>query len=129
VKTIIRFRGGVSCRWDDAPPVLTVVGRSDDRPDEIASVTFVGAAHTGLPEALENAIVEQVGAASYLIRSDGRDWQVGARSVHLHREIADAFYSVIAPRPVPWVKRVFWRAVLGLVSFPIGKRLLLALRR
>lgn len=88
-----------------------------------------GATPAGLPEVLEDVVVDRIGAGSYRIRSGGSEWPVAARSDHLHRDITAAFYEVIAPRPVPWGKQIFWRAVLGLVSHPFGKRLLLALRR
>ena len=52
-----------------------------------------------------------------------------ARAVHLHREVATTFYRAVAPRLVPLSKRLFWRVVLAMAASPLGKRLLLALRR
>ncbi len=129
VKRIVRFRGGVSCRRDEGPLGLALIGRTTDRPDEMATLTFAGTAPSGLPEALEDASVEQVETGRYRISSGRREWIVGARSAYLHREVSTPFYRAIVPRPVPWNKRLFWRAVLALVSNPVGKRLLMALRR
>jgi hypothetical protein len=53
---------------------------------------------------------------------------IDARAVHVHREIATAFYGAIPPRRVPWTKRLFWGLVLGLAGSSWGKRVLLALR-
>src|SRR5882762_11422003 len=127
-RRIVRFRGGVSCRRDDEPLGLTLIGRTTDRPDEVASLAFAAAAPPGLPEALEDATVEQVEAGRYRIWSGQREGIFAARSAHLHRQVASPFYRAISPRLVPWSKRVFWRVVLAMVSNPVGKRLLLVLR-
>jgi hypothetical protein len=128
-RRIVRFRGGVSCRRDDSPLGLTLIGRTTDRPDELATLAFTGAAPANLPEALEDATVEQVEAGRYRIWSGRREWIFPARSAHLHREVSTTFYRAIAPRLVPWNKRLFWRVVLAMAASPVGRRLLLALRR
>ena len=128
-KRLVRFRGGVSCRREAGPLGLTLVGRTTDRPEEIATLAFTGSAPSNLPEALEDATVEQVGAGRYRIWSGRREWIVSARSAHLHREVATTFYRAIAPRVVPWSKRLLWRLVLGLAANPAGKRVLLAILR
>jgi hypothetical protein len=128
-RRIVRFRGGVSCRREDGPIGLTLIGRTVDRSDEIATLAFVGPAPQGLPEALEDATVEQLDPAQYRIWSGQREWIFAARSVHLHREVSAVFYRAIAPRLVPWGKRLFWRIVLSLVANRFGKSLLLRLRR
>jgi hypothetical protein len=128
-RRVVRFRGGVSCRRDDGPLGLTLIGRTTDRPDEIATLAFATAAPPGLPEALEDATVEQVEAGRYRIRSDVREWIFSARSAHLHQEVASTFYRAISPRLVPWKKRLFWRIVLAVAASRVGKTLLLTLRR
>jgi hypothetical protein len=128
-RRIVRFRGGVSCRRDEGPLGLTLIGRTTDRPDEIASLAFSGAAPPKLPEALEDATVEQVEAGRYRIWSGKREWVFPARAAHLHREVATAFYRAISPRVAPASKRLFWRFVLALAASRIGRRLLLTLRR
>jgi len=127
-RRIVRFRGGVSCRRDDGPLGLTLIGRAMDRPDETAMLTFSGSAPSGLPEALEDATVERLDAGRYRIWSGRREWIFPARSAHLHREVSTTFYRAITPRLVPWSKRFFWRVVLAMVSNPVGRRLLLILR-
>jgi hypothetical protein len=129
IRRIVGFRGGVSCRRDDGPLGLTLIGRAIDRPEEVATLAFTGAAPPGLPEALEDAMVEQVEAGRYRIWSGTREWLFSARSVHLHREVSSTFYRAISPRIVPWNKRLFWRVVLALAATRVGKALLLALRR
>lgn len=127
-RRIVRFSGGVSCRRDDGPLGLTLIGRTPDRPDETATLAFAASAPADLPEALEDATVEQLDVGRYRISSGRREWIVPARSAHLHREVSTTFYQAIAPRLVPWGKRLFWRMVLAMVSNPVGKRLLLVLR-
>jgi hypothetical protein len=126
---IVRFRGGVSCRREDEPLGLTLVGRTTDRPDETATLAFMGAAPPGLPEALEDATVEKIEAGRYRIWSGKREWIFPARSAHLHREVSTTFYRAISPRQVPWKKRLFWRIVFALTGSRLGKSLLLTLRR
>jgi hypothetical protein len=128
-RRMVRFRGGVSCRREDGPLGLTLIGRTTDRPDEVATLAFAAAAPPGLPEALEDATVEEVEAGRYRIRSDQREWIFSARSAHLHREVASTFYRAISPRLVPWKKRLFWRVVLAVAASRVGKTLLLTLRR
>jgi hypothetical protein len=82
-----------------------------------------------LPEALEDATVEQLDVSQYRIRSGRREWVFNARSMHLHREVSTTFYRAIAPRLVPWNKRLFWRIVLAMAASRVGKSLLLTLRR
>lgn len=128
-RTLITFRDGVSCRREPQGPLgLTLSGRSRDRPDEMASLAFSGPAPEGLPEALENASVEEVNDGTYRITCEGGEWLVSATAAHLHREIATAFYRVVPPRRPPWSRRIFFRIVLGLAGHPIGRRLLFALR-
>ncbi len=46
-----------------------------------------------------------------------------------HRDVRALVFTVIPPRRVPVGKRAFWWFVLRLARFPLGYRLLLALRR
>lgn len=128
-RRIVRFRGGVSCRRDEGALGLTLIGRTLERPEEVATLAFVSSAPANLPEALEDATVEQTGSGRYRIWSGRREWLVTARSTHLHREVSTTFYRAIPPRVVPWNKRLFWRVILAVAASPLGKRLLLALRR
>jgi hypothetical protein len=125
---IVRFHGGVSCRRDGAPLGLTLIGGTTERPDEIATLAFSGAAPEKLPEALEDATVEKLSEGQYRIRSGRREWVFPARAAYLHREVSAVFYRAIAPRVAPWSKRLFWRLVLSLAANPAGRRLLLSLR-
>ena len=128
-KRIVRFRGGVSCRREEGPLGLTLIGRTTDRLDEMATLAFAARAPDGLPEALEDATVEEVEAGRYRIWSGRREWVFPARSVHLHREVSAVFYRAIAPRPVPWKKRMFWNVVMAMAASRLGKRLLLLIVR
>lgn len=129
-RTIVAFQGGVSCRGEpQGTPGFTLSGKTRDRPEEMASVVFTAAAPAGLPEALEDVLVQQTDARTYRIVCGAREWMVSAPAVHLHREVAPAFYRVIRPRPPSWGRRVFWTIVLALVRNPVSKRLLFALRR
>jgi hypothetical protein len=129
-RTLVAFREGVSCRREPEGPLgLTLFGRTRDRPEERASVAFTGTAPEGLPEALEDAVVEQLDSTTFRIVCVGKEWLVSATAAHVHREVATAFYRVVIPRQPRWRRRFFFRVVLGLVRNPVGRRLLFALRR
>jgi hypothetical protein len=116
-----RFRGWICCRRDaDGPLGLVLVGRSTDRPEEIVHYAFSGQAPADMPDALEDAVVEQLGERRYRISSGEKEWVLDAAG-HLHREIATAFYRAIPPRAVPWRKRVFWHVVLKLAEWRLIK--------
>jgi hypothetical protein len=127
---VITFRGGVSCRRDASGPVgLTLIGWTADHPEEKVTVAFSGRAPDTLPEVVEDPTVYRIDERRYRIASTPREWLVEATAVHVHREIAAAFYRAIPPRAAPWSRRFFWRVVLALAAVSWGKRLLLALRR
>lgn len=127
---VVTFRGGVSCRREpDGPLGLTLVGWTADHPDERTTVAFSGKAPESLPEVLEDPTVYRIDPRRYRIASTPREWIIEAGAVHVHREVATAFYRAIPPRAVPWGKKAFWRIVLALAGSSLGKRLLLALRR
>jgi hypothetical protein len=125
----IHFRGWISCRRDGEGPLgLILVGRtSQHRRDEAVQVAFSCPAPADLPEALEDARLEFLGANHYRLKSGGRSWALQGPA-HVHREIASAFYKALPPRPVPWKRRLFWRVMLALASNPLGRRLLLRSR-
>jgi hypothetical protein len=91
-------------------------------------VSFSGNAPADLPQTLSAARVESIGANEYRIASAAGEWRITARCVHLHRDIAAAFYAAIPPRPVPAGKRIFWRLVLALAGSRTGMAVLKALR-
>jgi hypothetical protein len=127
---VVTFCGGVSCRRDSCGPLgLTLIGWTADHPEERVSLAFAGQAPDNLPEVLEDPTVYRVDERRFRIASTPREWLIEATAVHIHREIATAFYRAIPPRAAPWSKRFFWRVVLALASKSWGKRLLLALRR
>jgi hypothetical protein len=95
---------------------------------EKLSVTFSASAPGAMPAALDDPTIEHHAADEYCIRASSRSWLIRASAVHLHLEVARAFYEVIKPRVPPWQKRVLWRLVLALAASPLF-RLLRLLRR
>jgi len=126
---IAKFVGGVSCRRDAESPLgLTLIGRTAQYPDEGVTLAFAASAPVGLPEVLEDPIIERLDASRFRIRAAEREWMLAAPAFHLHRDVTTPFYRAIAPRAVPWSKRLFWRLILSLAASSAGKRLLVALR-
>lgn len=127
---VAQFRGTVTCRRTSSGPLgLTLSGRTADHPGEPLELAFAGVAPADLPERLEDAAVERARPGEYRIASGARTWTVAARSVHLHREVADGFYRAIPPRPAPLARRVLFGAMLGIARSRAGLALLKALRR
>jgi hypothetical protein len=127
---VVAFRGGVSCRRDSNSPLgLTLIGRTEDHPEERVSLVFSGRAPDELPEVLEDPTVCRIDETRYRIASIPREWIVEATAVHIHREMAASFYRAIPPRRAPLSKRLFWHLVLAMAANSWGKRVLLALRR
>jgi len=122
----IHFRGWISCRRDGEGPLgLILVGRATQhRREEAVQVAFSCPAPVDMPEALEDAHIEFLGDNRYRLTSDDKSWTLEG-PIHVHREVAAAFYKAIPPRPVPWRKRLFWRVMLALASNPLGRKLLL----
>ena len=127
--TVAYFIGAVSCtRTPGGPLGLTLSGRTADRPGEEVQLAFAGTAPADLPGELEDAIVERAGPGRYRIASGAQAWTLAARSVHLHRDVAEGFYRAIPPRPAPRVRRFVFGAMLTLARSRVGIALLKALR-
>jgi len=125
--TVASFKGTVSCRRTAAPLGLTLTGTSEQAPERL-SLAFSGRAPEDLPQALIDASVERLDAGRYRIRSGAGEWTIEARAVHLHREIAGAFYAVIPPRAATLPKRLLWYGLLVVARSSIALRLLRSLR-
>ncbi len=127
---LVTFRGAVRCERAAAVPRLILSGSSTaEAPAEPVMLAFSAAAPADLPATLEDAVVDHLGGGEYRIGAATGAWLISSPAVHVHRDIGAQFYRAIPPRPAPWVKRVFWRAVLALAASRAGLALLKALRR
>ena len=126
---VVSFRGAVRCRRASGPLGLTLIGGTPERPGETTALAFSAAAPAAFPDALDDVVVERLGANQYRICSPPREWVIAAAAVHLHREIAAQFYRAIPPRTVPAPKRWMWRIVPALAATRAGVAALRALRR
>jgi hypothetical protein len=128
---VAAFRGAVRCRRDPAGPLeITLEGRAADATSaagEPLAVAFSGATDPGLPEALEDAVVERVAPARYRIAAGGRDWLLEAAAVHLHLDLARALYQALPPQRAPTGRRLTFRLALWLARSRAGLALLRAL--
>lgn len=128
-EALASFRGTVRCERSAQAHALILSGRSAETGGEEISLILSASAPPECPASLDDAFVEHLGGRQYRIRSASREWQVEAGAVHLHHEIAAAFYRAIPPRPAPWRKRLFWRVVLALARTRAGLAALAMLRR
>jgi hypothetical protein len=108
---------------------VTLSGAAAHPAGERIILTLFTSSAADLPTSLSAVAVAELTGDRYRIASASRSWILEATSVHVHHDIADAFYRAIAPRTVPLKKRLFWAVVLALASTRAGKRLLLSLRR
>jgi hypothetical protein len=121
---IIQFRGWTACRRDGEGPLgLILIGATVDQPGEVAHLAFSASPPADFPDALEDAVIEQMGAKRYRIVSGSREWMIEG-AAHLHREVGKAFYNAIPPRTVRWHKRLFWSLALRAAARPMLQRLL-----
>jgi hypothetical protein len=129
IVSVARFRGPVTCvRESHGPLGLTLTGRTADPPGEQLELAFAGTAPADLPGQLEDAVIEREGPGRYRIASGARAWTIAARSVHLHRDVAEVFYRAIPPRPAPFLRRMLFGAMLAVARSRVAIALLKALR-
>lgn len=130
VVSVARFRGPVTCAREPRGPLgLTLRGRTADPPGEELELAFAGAAPAEFPAHLEDAVIERAGPGRYRIASGAHAWTITARSVHLHRDVAQVFYRAIPPRPAPLLRRMAFGLMLTMARTRVGIALLKALRR
>ncbi|HXZ59243.1 MAG TPA: hypothetical protein VEG26_03620 [Steroidobacteraceae bacterium] len=123
------FRGAVSCAREPQGPLgLTLTGRTAEPSGEQVRLSFAGRAPADLPGRLEDAVVERSAPGEYRIASGARSWLLEARSVEVHREVAQRFYAAIPPRPAPLRRRLLFGVMLGIARSRAGIALLRALR-
>ena len=130
MSTVVIFTGAVTCARDPHGPLaLTLSGRTGEHPAEELQLAFAGAAAPeDLPGRLEDARVESDGPQVYRIAAGGREWSFSARSVHVHRDLGEAFYRAIPGRPAPLRRRLGFLALLALARSRVGLALLRARR-
>jgi hypothetical protein len=125
---LLIFRGEVHCKCSAGVPGLTLSGYTSAHPETRTTLAFSAAAPAEFPATLQDALIEQLPEGNWRIKSATREWRLANVPVHLHRAAAEEFYRALPPRPVPWLKRSFWRLVLLLARHRGGFRLLRALR-
>jgi hypothetical protein len=128
VATVALFTGPVSCSRTPGPLGLTLAGHTADRPEQEVRLAFAGTAPAELPGQLDGALIERAGSGAYRIVSGARSWTLTARSLHMHRDVAQEFYRAIPPRPAPLRRRLLFGAMLALARSRAGIALLRALR-
>jgi hypothetical protein len=125
---LVVLRGRVECRREACGALgLTLLGRGDA--PGLIRVSFAGPAPSGLPETLDGALVHRLSDAECSISSAGERWVLRAVSVHVHRDVGDAFYAAVPPRRARLSKRLIWGLVLAVAGRPLGRRMLARLRR
>lgn len=121
------FRGPVGCRR--TPNALTLTGLVTEPEQARLFLTFLAPDLPAIPASLTAVEVLVLDEHHYRIVTAAKSWEIEASSVHVHRDIAAAFYRAIPPRQVPLRKRLFWRIVLALAGTRLGKRLLFGTKR
>ena len=126
-RPLAAWRGPVSCRR--SPHALILTGLTGEPGEAGLILTFLASELPEVPDSLTAAEVLVLDEHHYRIVTATRSWEIEASSVHVHRDIAAAFYRAIPPRQVPLRKRLFWRVVLALAGSRLGKRLLFGRKR
>ena len=139
--SVAAFGGAVRCGRNPSGPLeITLEGYAAGTTDatgtsdapgtsgEPLTVAFSGATDPGLPEALENAVVERLAPGRYRIAAGVHDWLLEAAAVHVHRDVGRVFYQALPPRPAPAARRLVLRLALRLAGSRTGLVVLRALR-
>ena len=121
-RTLAVFRGPVSCRRSRNALILSGLA-TEPEPARLI-LTFLASDLPEVPASLAAAEVLVLDEHRYRLVTATRSWELATSSLHVHRDIAEAFYRALPPRPVPLRKRLFWRVVLALAGSRLGKRLL-----
>lgn len=127
---VAEFRGSVRCRRPTEGPIgLELTGRTADAYGGELTLAFTGQAPEGLPESIEDAVIEQSGEGGFRLTSGTRVWTVAARAVHAHRDVGGVFYQAIPPRPAPLLRRLLLGTALRISGSRAGLAVLRAVRR
>ena len=109
----LRFPGTVQCRRPSTGALrLTLIGATESSQGATVQLAFATEFLPDLPSSLPEAVVEHLEDRRYRIASAGREWIIEGVA-HLHRTVDAEFHEVLPARPVPWRKRIFWRALLA----------------
>jgi len=127
-EALARFAGEVRRAPGSGALRLLLRGTSAAAPGQPLTVGFASAAPAGLPEVLQDVVIDEPAPGTFRIASAAGAWTLTANAAHVHRDVAAPFYRAIPPRPVPFGKRIFWRLVLLLAGSRAGVALLRALR-
>lgn len=84
----------------------------------------VGTSAPQWPLALDGATLEFAAppARGVRLRSAGREWSLPDAVLFLHVDFGAESAAAIAPRPVPWRKRLFWSVLLAVLRTEAGRR-------
>jgi hypothetical protein len=124
----VQLRAPVAWRESAAAPRLTLRGRDARAPHDPLSVACNGTAGGELPPQLGDVLIEPDVAGGYRLTSGAQTLQLAPGALHVHRDVGIAFYRAIPPRRPPWLRRLFWNAVVRLARSALALRLLRALR-
>jgi hypothetical protein len=120
----IELEGSVAC---DALALgqLRLRGRLA-APDGRAAIVDIelGGTAPPWPLALDGATLEfaMPPARGVVLRSAGREWSLPDATLFMHIDFGAESATAIAPQPVPWRKRLFWRVLLALLRTRPGRR-------
>jgi hypothetical protein len=120
----IEFEGVVDC---DARALgqLRLRGRLA-APGRQAAVVDIdtGATAPQWPLRLDGATLEVAAppARGVLLRSGEQEWSLPDAVLFLHVDFGAESTAAIAPRPVPWRRRLFWSVLLAVLRTQAGRR-------
>jgi hypothetical protein len=99
-------------------------------------VTFGIEDPPGLPPRLEGVTVmelpgssEPAGSRRFRIVSGSSSWSFDAKSLHVHRDVSEAFFVAVPPRRAPFDRRLFFDLLPMFAGNTLGRKLLRAVRR
>ncbi len=140
MREIIAFDGAVQCRLESGAINLTLSGfmRCGDgaRARVAAAALFGAAVSTSSPDPVPSTLHEvhllelddKEGMRCFQIRARELQMTLRARSLQLHRDAHNAFFSAVPPPRVLWRRRLGWALLLWALRLPGAQGLLARLR-
>lgn len=110
---IIAFKGATAVRQrpDSALPFV-LVGESRDARGETLLLALTRVPVPPPSDLLTELTVELSAGGRYTLRAAEGVFQIDGARHFLHHDVGPAFYRVLPPFEVPWLKRALWRAIL-----------------
>jgi len=79
--------------------------------------------------AITEFMAESAAVRVYGLATDAGDFRWRATAAFVHRDASALVHRAVPPRRAPWLRRMLWSALPGIMAVPFARQLLLAVRK